>query len=259
MHNRTRKPIATTLAVLTGAVAVAGAGVANGSGAGTAGAAVPSRLPQGSEPVKLNPADFTTRITNRYWPMRPGNRWVYRETDPDGTRQRVVVTVTNRTKRIANGITARVVHDEVTQGGKPVEVTDDWYAQDKAGNIWYLGELTREFQNGKVTSTEGSFEAGVDGAQPGIAVPARPRPGLRYRQEYYKGQAEDKAKVVSVTEQAEVPFGHFRRVLMTRDVNPLKPKIVEFKFYARGVGPVLAVGVSGGSDREELMSFRKGT
>ena len=89
-------------------------------------------------------------------------------------------------------------------------------------------------------------------------MPARPRPGLSYRQEYYKGEAEDKARIVSLREQAEVPVGHFRRVLMTRDVNPLEPKILEFKFYARGVGPVLAVSVSGGSDREELVSFERG-
>jgi hypothetical protein len=215
-------------------------------------------LPQGSEPVHLDPADFTTRITNPYWPMRPGSRWVYRETDAEGTRQRVVVTVTNRTKRIANGVTARVVRDVVREGRQLVEVTDDWYAQDRAGNVWYLGEFTKEYENGKFKSTEGSFEAGVDGAQAGIAMPARPRPGLRYRQEYYKGHAEDKARVVSLREQAEVPLGHYRRVLMTRDVNPLQPKVLEFKFYARGVGPVLAVSVSGGSDREALVSYRRG-
>jgi hypothetical protein len=258
MSRSTRRFVATASAALTGVVAVAAAAGAPGSGPAGARAARPSPLPQGSEPVKLNPADFTTRITNRYWPMRPGNRWVSRETDPNGTRQRVIVTVTRRTKRLANGITARVVHDVVTERGKLVEVTDDWYAQDTAGNVWYMGEFTKEFQNGRFKSTKGSFEAGVDGAQPGIAVPARPRPGLRYRQEYYRGHAEDRAKVVSVTEQAEVPFGHFRPVLMTRDVNPLEPKAVEFKFYARGVGPVLAVGVSGGSDREELVSFHRG-
>ena len=218
----------------------------------------PTKLPQGSEPVRLNPADFTTRITNPYWPMRPGSRWVYRETDSEGTKQRVVVTVTNRTKLIANGVTARVVHDVVTEKGQPVEVTDDWYAQDRAGNIWYLGEATTEYENGKPRTTAGSFEAGVDGAQAGVVLPARPRPGLRYRQEYYKGEAEDRARIVSLREKAEVPFGFFKRVLMTRDENPLSPKVLEFKFYARGIGPVLAVSVSGGSDHEELISFKKG-
>jgi hypothetical protein len=139
-------------------------------------------------------------------------------------------------------------------------VTDDWYAQDSAGNVWYLGEYTTEYENGRRTTTEGSFEAGVDGAQPGIIMPAKPQAGMRYRQEYYKGHAEDKAQVLSLKEQVEVPFGYFGpgRVLTTRDLNPLKPKILEYKFFARGVGPVLAVGVSGGSDREELVSFRRG-
>ena len=123
-----------------------------------ASAAAACQIPRGSERIALNPADFTTKIDNAFWPMRPGSRWVYRETDPEGTKQRVVVTVTSRTKRIANGITARVVHDAVTEGGKPVEVTDDWYAQDKCGSIWYLGEATKEYENGKVTSTGGSLD-----------------------------------------------------------------------------------------------------
>ena len=192
--------------------------------------------------------------------MRPGSRWIYRETDPEGARQRVVVTVTRKTKRIANGITARVVHDVVTEDGELVEVTDDWYAQDRCGNVWYLGEATKEYEDGKVVSTEGSFEAGVDGAQAGVIMPAKPRAGLGYRQEYYAGHAEDRASVVSLGEQAEVPFGYFRKgtVLMTRDVNPLEPKILEYKFYARGIGPVLAIGVSGGSDREELVRYERG-
>jgi hypothetical protein len=248
-----RKRIAPTAGALA-AVAALGA-VADAAMPGNSG-----RLPQGSERAHLNPADFTTNIDNPYWPMKPGSRWVYRETDPEGTKQRVVVTVTHKTKRIANGITARVVHDAVTERGRPVEVTDDWYAQDKAGNVWYLGEHTTEYQNGKPTTTEGSFEAGIDGAQAGVIMPARPTVGLRYRQEYYKGHAEDKAQVLSLEEQVEVPFGHLRpgRVVMTRDLNPLKPKILEYKFFARGVGPVLAVGISGGSDREELMSFQRG-
>ena len=221
-------------------------------------AAAPADLPRGSEPVRLDPARFSTRITNPYWPMRPGTRWVYRETDADGARQRVVVTVTRRTKRIANGVTARVVHDVASEGGEPLEVTDDWYAQDRAGNVWYLGEDTAEYEDGEVVSREGSFEAGVDGAQAGVVMPARPRKGLRYRQEYYAGHAEDRARIVSRREQAGVPFGHFRRVLMTREDNPLEPRVLEFKFYARGIGPVLAVGVSGGSDREELVRYRRG-
>ena len=222
-----------------------------------AAAAAAAPLPHGSETVHLAPAEFSTTIDNPYWPMKPGSRWVYRETDAEGTKQKVVVTVTNETKLIANGITARVVRDIVTEKGKFVEVTEDYYAQDRRGNIWYLGEATTEYENGKPVSTAGSFEAGVDGAQAGVIMPAQPRPGLSYRQEYYKGHAEDKASIVSLREQAEVPSGHYGRVLMTRDVNPLSPKALEYKFFARGVGPVLAVSVSGGTDREELVRYTR--
>ena len=239
----------------TAALAIAGCGGDSGEESGKPGAA---GLPQGSERVKLDPADFSTTIDNPYWPMRPGSRWVYRETDSEGGEQRVVVTVTDRTKRIANGVEARVVHDEVTEDGKPVEVTDDWYAQDRDGNVWYLGEHTTEYEDGKPVSTAGSFEAGKDGAEAGIIMPARPAPGMTYRQEYLEGEAEDKGAIVATDQQAEVPAGHYPGALMTRDVNPLEPKILEFKFYARGVGPVLAVSVSGGSDREELVSYREG-
>ena len=211
-------------------------------------------LPQGSEPVKLDPADFTTRIDNPYWPMAPGDKWVYRETD-SGTEQHVEVTVTNQTKQIANGIEARVVHDVVTEDGQLVEVTDDWYAQDKAGNVWYLGEDTAEYENGKVTTRSGSFEAGVDGAQAGVIMPADPKDSMAYRQEYYKGEAEDKAEVLSTDEQVEIPFGYFQGVLMTKDLVPLEPKVSEYKLYARDIGPVLTVKTSGGSGREELISF----
>jgi hypothetical protein len=234
------------------AIALAAALATGAAGAGT------TRLPRGSEPVQLDPAEFSTRIDNPYWPMRPGSRWIYRETAPDGTRQRVVVTVTRRTKPIANGITARVVRDRVTEDGELVEDTFDWYAQDRAGNVWYLGEETREYENGKVTSTAGSWEAGVDGAQPGVVMPAKPRVGLAYRQEHYAGEAEDEAEIFSLAEQVEVPYGHFAHVLMTKDANPLQPRVLEYKFFARGVGPVLAVGVSGGSDREELVRFTRG-
>jgi hypothetical protein len=204
------------------------------------------------------PDSFTTKIDNPYWPMRPGSRWLYRETDSEGARQRVVVTVTRRTKLIANGVRARVVHDVVREDGELVEVTDDWYAQDRRGRIWYLGEDTTEYENGEPVSKEGSFEAGVDSARAGIIMLARPRVGMRYRQEFYKGHAEDRARIMSLRERAEVPFGFFRPVLMTRDENPLEPRVLEYKFYARGVGPVLAVSVSGGSDREELVRFRRG-
>jgi hypothetical protein len=257
MKRMTTRTISTALAAV---VAAAGIAACGGGGDSTAGADQSgSALPQGSEPVKIDPAEFTTRIDNPYWPMKPGSRWVYRELNvEDLTAERVVVTVTNRTKRMANGVEARVVRDIVSEHGVPTEVTSDYYAQDADGNIWYMGEDTTEYANGKPTTTAGSFEAGADGAQPGIAIPADPKPGLSYRQEYKAGEAEDRGQVVSVDEQVESPFGHFRGALMTKDTNPLEPKVLEFKFYARDVGPVTTVGVSGGSKFEDLVSYTPG-
>jgi hypothetical protein len=228
-----------------------------GEGTTTAAGPEPAGLPQGSEPVELDPAGFVAEIDNPYWPMSPGSRWVYRETDAEGTVQRVEVTVTDRTKTIL-GIEATVVHDVVTEDGEPVEDTYDWYAQDTAGNIWYLGEATKEYENGKPKSTEGSWEAGVDGAEAGIVVPADPEVGMAYRQEYYAGEAEDEGEILSLDERAEVPFGSFDNLLMTRDTTPLEPDVLEHKFYAEGVGPILALGLSGGVGREELLSYEQG-
>jgi hypothetical protein len=215
-----------------------------------------AKLPQGSETVELDPADFTTVIDNPYWPMAPGSRWVYRETGENG-ELKVVVTVTDR-KKVVDGIDAVVVHDVVTEDGEVIEDTFDWYAQDAQGNVWYLGEDTKEFENGKVVSTEGSWEAGVDGALAGILVPADPEPGMKYRQEYYEGEAEDEGEVLSVDAKATVPYDSFDDALQTKDTTPLEPDLVEHKYYALGVGPVLAVAVSAGGGREELISFRRG-
>src|ERR687898_1386481 len=194
------KPIAIALGVLVAALTVGACGGDDDNGGS-------QDLPQGGEQVDLDPADFTTEIDNPWWPMEPGARWVYRETDQEGSVQRDVVTVTDRTKRIANSVEARVVHDVARENGEPIEITDDWYAQDSDGNVWYLGEDTAEYENGKLKSRAGSFEAGIDGAQAGVIMPADPQVGQSYRQEYYKGEAEDAAENLSLDEQVEVPFG----------------------------------------------------
>jgi len=260
-----RRPIAGALSVLAAGLALTACGGGSDSN-GDAAAPVTGKssqtrgLPQGSESINLNPADFTTEIDNRYWPMKPGSRWVYKEGDPEGTREKVVVEVTNKTKKIANGVEARVIRDTVSEKGVPVEVTDDWYAQDKQGNIWYLGEYVTNYKDGKVVDHAGSFEAGVDGAQAGVAMPANPKPGLSYRQEYYKGEAEDTAAVITVgEEQVEVPFGYFEKdVLMTRDLVPTEPKVQELKFYAPGVGPLLSMHTDGPGSRAALVSYTAG-
>jgi hypothetical protein len=201
---------------------------------------------------------FSTHIDNPFWPMKPGTRWTYRETAPGATRQRIVVTVTHRTRRVASGVTVRVVHDRATSHGQLVEDTFDYYAQDGKGNVWYMGEDTTEFEHGKPVSKAGSWEAGVDGAKAGIVMLAHPRVGRRYREENYPGHALDGAKVMSRSEQAQTPYGHFSHLLFTKNFNPLEPRSLEYKFYARGIGPVLEVGISGDDDRADLLRFRRG-
>ena len=215
-----------------------------------------SGFPRGSEPVNLDPADFSANIDNARWPMTVGSRWVYRVVDTsDGSVQRDVIKVTNRTKMMADGIEARVVRDIVTDHGKPTEVTRDWYAQDSDGNVWYFGENTVEYKHGK-PSDNGTWQAGVDGNMPGLALPAEPKVGMSYREEYAKGIAEDQSRVLALDEQAQVPAGHYKDALMTEDFSPIEPDVSEIKFYAKGSGQaVLAVDVSGGSDMEQLMKY----
>ena len=208
-------------------------------------------FPQGSEAVEIDPSRFSSEIDNPFWPMTPGTVWIYRDGD-----QRVEVRVTNRTRSIM-GVETRVVHDLVTENGVPVEDTFDWYAQDDDGNLWYFGEETTEFEDGEPIGNAGAWEAGVDGALPGIALPAEPRVGMTYRQEYYAGEAEDRARVLSLDESVSVPFGDFTGALLTEDTTPLEPDVVEHKFYVPDIGPVLAVQVKGESGREELVSLSR--
>jgi hypothetical protein len=237
--------------------ALAGCGGSSGGGT-TQAAAQPgtSTLPQSSEPSNLNPADFTTRIDNPYWPMPVGATWQVHVSNPQGESLQETITVTNQTKRIADGVTARVVHDVVYDHGKPTEITEDWYAQDREGNIWYFGENTASIQNGK-RDTSGSFEAGRNGADAGIAMAAHPAVGLTYREEYYKGHAEDRTKVLALDQQVQAPAGHFTGAILTDDTSPIEPDVSEYKLYARGVGPVVAVSVSGESEREDLISYSR--
>jgi hypothetical protein len=203
--------------------------------------------------IALSLATAGPNVDNPYFPLPVGRSWTYRE-----GAIRDVVTVTDRTKLMANGVVARVVHDESRRHGVPVEITEDYYAQDARGTVWYLGEATTEYENGKPKSTEGSFEAGVDGARAGVIMPAQPKVGMRYRQEFYRGHAEDRAKIVSLRERVKVPLRRYRRTLMTIETSPLEPDTLEVKFYARGVGVVLAVGISGDVDREELVATAGG-
>ncbi|MCA9831056.1 MAG: hypothetical protein R3B97_10150 [Dehalococcoidia bacterium] len=199
----------------------------------------------------LDPADFVGRIDNVYLPFRPGNRWVYES--EDGT-ERIEVEVLSET-RVVMGITATVVRDTVYEDGDLVEDTWDWYAQDKDGNVWYLGEDTAEYEDGKIIDHNGAWEAGVDGALPGIAMWAQPVVNKSYRQEYSKGEAEDLARIEKIDGKETVQGTAYEKVVVIREWTPLDPEFVEEKYYAPGVGVILEVKVKGGDERVKLVSF----
>jgi hypothetical protein len=188
--------------------------------------------------------------------LKPGTTFVY-EGRFQGAPERDEMAVTHDTKRVM-GVDCVVASDRVTEGGKLIEQTYDWYAQDKKGNVWYFGEHVTEYKNGKVTGHEGSWESGVGGAKPGIAMPADPKVGDSYRQEYSKGVAEDKARVISLTGSAKVPYGSFDHVLVTEEFTPLEPSVVERQYYVAGVGDIVEATVKGQPERIELVAVKRG-
>lgn len=205
----------------------------------------------------IDPADFGGPVDNPYMPLLPRSRWVYQGTS-DGESERIEVLVTGETRQVM-GIDAVVVRDTVTVDGELVEDTDDWFAQDADGNVWYLGEDSTEYEDGEVASSAGSWEAGVDGALPGIVMPADPQVGDAYRQEFYPGEAEDLAEVVRIGDSATVAGQAYDDLLVVEEWNPLEPEAVEEKSYARGVGVVLEVKTAGGDERAELVEFTPGS
>jgi hypothetical protein len=193
---------------------------------------------------KIVPSQFSNHITNNYLPLSPGTTHVYKGTR-DGVPTQTVVKVENQTKTIM-GIKCVVVSDVVTQNHSLVEKTTDWYAQDSAGNVWYFGENTAEYQGGVVTTTDGTWQAGVDKAQPGIVMEATSKTGDHFRQEYRPGVALDTATVLNTNATVKTPAGTYNHVVITHDINPLDPTKLEHKWYAPGVGFVHAVLHQGG-------------
>jgi hypothetical protein len=205
----------------------------------------------------IDPANFVVGVDNPYFPLVPGTRWVMRAHGDDAGE--VTITRVTAQKKPIMGIRCVVVRDEVDTDGRLKELTHDWYAQDVDGNVWYMGEQTAEYRNGKVASDSGSWEAGVDGAMPGIIMPASPIIGLTYRQEFLEGEAEDLARVVDTSGAVTTPFRAFADMWITEDWTPLEPSVVERKFYARGVGLVAERLVKGGSGTNLLTGYRSGS
>ncbi len=201
---------------------------------------------------QIDPARFVSAVDNEFFPLVPGTAFVYQEA---GGSERAEVYVTDDT-RIVMGVICVVVRSMEFDDGELVEETFDWYAQDADGNVWYFGEDTKEYEDGEVSTTAGSWEAGVNGALPGIIMPGSPVIGEPYRQEYYAGHAEDMGEVLRLGDAVTVPEGSYEGVLVTRDWTPLEPGAEEEKYYAPGVGLVLEVE---GRARIELVEVVRGT
>ena len=200
---------------------------------------------------------FTARVDNPWFPLKPGSVSTYRGTK-DGQPSREVMTVTHATATIG-GYPAAVVDDRLWIRGHLEERTTDWYSQDAAGNVWYVGEQTAELRpDGSVKSTEGTWQAGRDGARAGIFMVAHPHVGSAARQEYYRGHAEDHFAVVALDATVRVPWGSSHAALLTKEWTPLEPGVLDHKYYVKGVGTVLEQTVRGGNERNALVSFVTG-
>ena len=205
---------------------------------------------------KIDPKNFTANVDNPYFPLKPGT--TYRSRGFEHGKNIDVFTVTHRVKKVL-GVPCVVIRDRLFRGGKVREDTDDWYTQDRQGTVWYFGEATREIgSDGRVVSREGSWQAGVNGAKPGIFMPAHPQLGQSFRQEFYKGHAEDRFRVESLTESVKVPYGTFTNVVKTTETSPLEPGVIDSKFYARGIGQVKEASVKGPRETSVLLSVKKG-
>jgi hypothetical protein len=211
-------------------------------------------------PALPAPSEFASRVDNPWFPLQPGTTYVYRgRKDGDATREQVAVFT--ETKTIL-GVRATVVSDKLyaRRGGRwgIAERTRDWYAQDRRGNVWYLGEATAEIgPGGAVVSREGSWQAGVDGARAGIFMPAHPRRGQSGVQEMYAGEAEDHFRVLSLSASVRTPAAMSGHALLTREWTPLEPGVVDHKLYVRGIGTVREKTVKGGDELNELVAVRR--
>ena len=194
------------------------------------------------------------KIDNKYYSLKPGTIMSYNGTDEEGKSMSDIVTVTNYTKEI-QGVPTRVVNDTVWVEGKLTETTNDWYAQDDKGNVWYMGEDTTDFTN-KKNPKEGSWESGVMGARGGILMLAEPKVGDTYDQEFAKGVAEDKATVLSFNANVTVPYGSFSNVLKTKEFSALEPDVVENKYYAANVGDLKEKTLKGSKEGIELVQVK---
>jgi len=241
------------LAVALTALATAPGAVAKSSSKGE-GCPLPVFGPGSSYHPDINPESFTANVDNPLFPLVVGRTLVYSGTK-DNKRAIDLVQASRRT-RVVDGVRTRVVEDRLFLNGVLEERTSDYYAQDDCGNVWYFGEDTAELDShGRVTSTEGSFHAGVDGAQPGVFMQASPELGRRFRQEWYAGHAEDTFNVIGLSEPVRVPFGSFPNALRTAETTALEPGVLDNKLYVPGIGEVVEKAIKGPLEKLVLVDI----
>jgi len=247
-----------TLAACGGAADTAGPATGSPPASSAAGASpVVDPGDGGNYSPAIDPAAFGGPVDNPYLPLLPGARWVY-EGSSDGQDERIEVVVTGDRRTVA-GVETYVVRDTVYLAGELIEDTYDWYAQDDEGNVWYFGEAVEDYENGVVVSRAGSWEAGVDGALPGIVMPAAPELGRAYRQEFLAGQAEDLFEIIATDDTISGPTGDYTDVVSTRDWTPLDPDVIEEKHYAPNIGKVQEEKVAGAEALVALVEFTPGS
>jgi hypothetical protein len=245
------KKIIPVVAAVTLSTLLVGA-APSGAGAATVRCPLPRFGPGSDYHPHIDPANFSAKVTNPWYPLLAGTTYIYAGMDGK-THMTDILAVSRRTKKV-DGVTTRVVNDRVLKHGRVTERTTDYYAQDRCGNVWYFGEDTAELdRRGNVITTDGSFHAGVDGAQPGVFMQARPQLDRKFRQEWYQGQAEDVYKAISRTASRTVPYGSFTHVLRTVETNALEPGVRDNKYYVRGIGTAEELTVQGGSERIRLI------
>ncbi len=227
----------------------------------------------------VDPRNIGTSVQpNPWFPLVAGNTWVYEgsfmedEEDVEEGEEAELITevitvfVTAKIKLI-EGITCLVVNDQVVVDGELIENTDDWYAQDIEGNIWYCGEIAENFERfeddepatPEFVDMEGSWKHGRDTAKAGILLPLEPEVGAVIRQELLYGEAEDAVEVLSLAgDESAGAFNCGGTCLVTRDFSPLEPDAEEHKYYISGIGLILEVEPETGN-RVELQSFIPGT
>jgi hypothetical protein len=258
-HRAVALAIAGLLAAVTAGCGSSGS--ANSSSTTAASTSTPTSASDlapthGAYSPSIDPANFVKTIDNPYFPLQPGTTFLYKGVHENGkTPQTDKEVVTDRTKQIL-GVTCTVINDTVSSYGKPIERTFDWYAQDKAGNVWYMGEDTREVVHGRFVKMSDSWQAGVKGAQPGIIMPGNPQPGDEYRQEYYPHYALDQARVLGSGGPVKVPYGSYKHTLLTVETSPqIDPGVAERKYYVAGVGDIKEHTVSGNKEQIRLVSI----